>query len=168
MTTQELLDRANAAKHSAAFAQSERKDALLRSMAGALRQQKEEILAANAEDLAAAKEQISEVMLDRLRLTEDRIEGMASGLEQVAQLPDPVGRVLRRTVRPNGLEIRKISVPLGVIAIIYESRPNVTADAAALCLKAGSACVLRGGKEAIRSNRAIVAALRAGRRGGGL
>ena len=162
MTTQELLDRANAAKHSAAFAQSERKDALLRSMAGALRQQKEEILAANAEDLAAAKEQISEVMLDRLRLTEDLIEGMASGLEQVAQLPDPVGRVLRRTVRPNGLEIRKISVPLGVIAIIYESRPTVTADAAALCLKAGSACVLRGGKEAIRSNRAIVAALRAG------
>lgn len=162
MTTQELLCRAGAAKHSAAFAESERKDALLRSMAGSLRQAREKILAANAEDLAAARGQISEVMLDRLRLTDERIEGMAAGLEQVAQLPDPVGRVLRRIERPNGLVIEKVSVPLGVIAIIYESRPNVTADAAALCLKAGSACVLRGGKEAICSNRAIVAALREG------
>lgn len=161
-TTQELLRRANAAKHSAAFAQSARKDALLRSMAGSLRRARGAILAANAEDLAAAQGSIGEVMLDRLRLTEERIEGMAAGLEQVAQLPDPVGKVLRRIERPNGLAIEKVSVPLGVIAIIYESRPNVTADAAALCLKAGSACVLRGGKEAIRSNRAIVAALREG------
>ncbi len=162
MTTQELLRRANAAKHSAAFAESARKDALLRSMAASLRQARGEILAANAQDLDAARGQIGEVMLDRLRLTDERIEGMAAGLEQVAQLPDPVGKVLRRIERPNGLKIEKVAVPLGVIAIIYESRPNVTADAAALCLKAGSACVLRGGKEAIRSNRAIVAALRAG------
>ena len=135
---------------------------MLRAMAASLRAEEKEILCANSEDLDAAREKISEVMLDRLRLTEDRIEGMAAGLEQVALLPDPVGKVLRKITRPNGLEIEKVSVPLGVIAIIYESRPNVTADAAALCLKAGSACVLRGGKEAICSNRAIVAALRRG------
>ena len=162
MTTQQLLDRASAAKRSIAFAASEDKNRLLRAMADRLRAGQDEILAANAADLDAARERISEVMLDRLRLTPERIEGMAAGLEQVAQLPDPVGRVLKKTTRPNGLEIEKVSVPLGVIAIIYESRPNVTADAAALCLKAGSACVLRGGKEAIGSNKAIVAALRCG------
>ena len=162
MTTQQLLERANAAKRSVALASEEDKNRLLRAMAASLRAEEKEILCANSEDLDAAREKISEVMLDRLRLTEDRIEGMAAGLEQVALLPDPVGKVLRKITRPNGLEIEKVSVPLGVIAIIYESRPNVTADAAALCLKAGSACVLRGGKEAICSNRAIVAALRRG------
>ena len=162
MTTQQLLERANAAKRSVALASEEDKNRLLRAMAASLRAEEKEILSANSEDLDAAREKISEVMLDRLRLTEDRIEGMAAGLEQVALLPDPVGKVLRKITRPNGLEIEKVSVPLGVIAIIYESRPNVTADAAALCLKAGSACVLRGGKEAICSNRAIVAALRRG------
>ena len=162
MTTQQLLEKANAAKRSVAFASGEDKNRLLRSMADRLRAEQAEILRANEQDLEAARGRIGEVMLDRLRLTEDRIEGMAAGLEQVALLPDPVGRCLKKITRPNGLEIEKVSVPLGVIAIIYESRPNVTADAAALCLKAGSACVLRGGKEAIVSNGAIVAALRRG------
>ena len=112
--------------------------------------------------MAAAKGHISDVMLDRLALTAPRIEAMAQGIREVSSLPDPVGRVLNRVERPNGLVIEKTAVPMGVIAIIYESRPNVTADAAALCLKSGNVCVLRGGKEAIRSNTAVVAALRAG------
>ena len=105
------------------------------------------ILAANADDMAAAKGHISEVMLDRLALTEERIRAMAKGIEEVAALPDPVGRVLKRVERPNGLVIEKTAVPMGVIAIIYESRPNVTSDAAALAIKSGNACILRCGKE---------------------
>ena len=133
-------------------------------MADSLEAHAGEILKANAEDLTQAQGKISDVMLDRLRLTEDRIRAMAQGIRQVAALPDPVGLILDSHTRPDGLKIDKVSVPMGVIAIIYESRPNVTSDAAALTLKSGNVCVLRGGKEAIRSATAIVDALRAGLR----
>lgn len=162
MSLDALLARAAKAKHSIAYADTTSKNALLQAMAAQLRAQKQQILQANAADLAAVQGKISDVMQDRLRLTDARIEGMAAGLESVAALPDPVGNVVKQLHRPNGLLIEKVTVPLGVIAIIYESRPNVTADAAALCLKAGSVCVLRGGKEAIQSNTSIVAALKAG------
>ena len=162
MSLDALLARAAKAKRSIAYADTASKDALLQAMAAQLRAQKQQILQANAADLAAVQGKISDVMQDRLRLTDARIEGMAVGLESVAALPDPVGNVVKQLHRPNGLLIEKVTVPMGVIAIIYESRPNVTADAAALCLKAGSVCVLRGGKEAIQSNTSIVAALKAG------
>lgn len=162
MTTMELLERARRAKSAMALASTETKNAALLAMAQALETQQTEILAANALDLEAARGTVSEVMLDRLALSSERISGMAQGIREVAQLPDPVGMVLNRTKRPNGLRIEKTAVPMGVIAIIYESRPNVTSDAAALALKAGSACVLRGGKEAHRSAAAIVAALKMG------
>ncbi len=168
MTTMELLGRAREAKAPMALADTERKNAALLAMAEELEAGAGEILAANREDLEAAEGIISPVMMDRLRLTEERIGGMAEGVRQVAALPDPVGRELKTVRRPNGLEIRKISVPMGVIAIIYESRPNVTSDAAALALKAGSACVLRCGKEAHRSAAAIVAALSRGLERAGL
>ena len=128
-------------------------------MARALEDRTADILAANVQDLEAARGTISEVMLGRLALSPERIAGMAQGMREVAALPDPVGAVLSRVERPNGLVIEKTAVPMGVIAIIYESRPNVTSDAAALALKAGSACVLRGGKEAHRSAAAFVSAL---------
>ena len=131
-------------------------------MADALEQATAEILAANALDMEAARGHISEVMLDRLALPERRIADMAKGIREVVALPDPVGRVIAENTLPNGLQVQRISVPMGVIAIIYESRPNVTSDAAALALKAGSACVLRGGKEAYRSAHAIVTALQRG------
>ena len=162
MTTQELLQKANAAKRSMALADSKTKNQALLAMAKALEEHSGDILAANALDLESARGAISEVMLDRLALSPDRISGMAAGLREVAGLPDPVGAVLSRVERPNGLAIEKTAVPMGVIAIIYEARPNVTSDAAALALKAGSACVLRGGKEAHRSAAAIVAALKEG------
>ena len=162
MSLDALLARAAKAKRSIAYADTASKNALLQAMAAQLRAQKQQILLANASDLAAVQGKISDVMQDRLRLTDARIEGMAAGLESVAALPDPVGNVVKQLHRPNGLLIEKVTVPMGVIAIIYESRPNVTADAAALCLKAGSVCVLRGGKEAIQSNTSIVAALKAG------
>ena len=162
MSLDALLARAAKAKRSIAYADTASKNALLQAMAAQLRAQKQQILQANAADLAAVQGKISDVMQDRLRLTDARIEGMAVGLESVAALPDPVGNVVKQLHRPNGLLIEKVTVPMGVIAIIYESRPNVTADAAALCLKAGSVCVLRGGKEAIQSNTSIVAALKAG------
>ncbi len=130
--------------------------------AEAILRESAEILKANEEDLAAAEGTISPVMLDRLRLTEERIAAMAEGVRAVAKLPSPVGTVLERTVRPNGLLIEKVSVPMGVIAIIYESRPNVTSDAAALALKSRNACILKSGKEAYRSARAIVDAMRRG------
>ena len=145
-----------------AAADTATKNRALLAMADALEARCDDILAANALDLKAARGTISEVMLDRLALSPDRIAGMAAGLREVAELPDPVGAVLSRVERPNGLVIEKTAVPMGVIAIIYESRPNVTSDAAALALKAGSACVLRGGKEAHRSAAAIVAALKEG------
>ena len=162
MTTMELLYRARGAKAAVALASTERKNAALLAMADALEQSAAAILAANALDMEAAKGTVSDVMLDRLALSDSRMEGMARGIREVAALPDPVGEVLRREVRPNGLVIEKTASPMGVIAIIYESRPNVTSDAAALALKAGSACVLRCGKEAHRSAAAIVTALRSG------
>ena len=168
MTTQELLRSAQKAKEAMALADAMKKNAALLAMADALTVHTAAILKANQADLEAAQGHIGEVMLDRLRLTGDRIAGMAEGVRQVAQLPDPVGQVLRTVERPSGLQIRRISVPMGVIAIIYESRPNVTSDAAALALKAGSACVLRCGKEAHRSAAAIVKALREGLEAAGL
>ncbi len=162
MTTTDILKSARAAWPSLQGADTEKKNAALNAMADALLEHTGAILAANAGDMEAAKGRISEVMLDRLQLTEARIEGMAQGIREVAALPDPVGAVITRVERPNGLVIERTRVPMGVIAIIYESRPNVTSDAAALTLKAGSACVLRGGKEAFGSALAIVEALRAG------
>ncbi|MBE6986835.1 MAG: glutamate-5-semialdehyde dehydrogenase [Ruminococcaceae bacterium] len=157
-----MLAAAKAAKNQIAGLTTQQKNDALLAMADALLSQQEQILAANAQDLEVAKGTVSDVMLDRLLLTPQRIESMAEGIRQVAQLPDPVGRVLEEYTRPDGLLIRKTSVPMGVIAIIYESRPNVTSDAAALALKSGNICVLRGGKEAFRSANAITDALRAG------
>ena len=170
MTTQEILEAARAAKQAVALASSRTRQSVLERMADALcaPDSVEAILAANAEDMAAAKGHISDVMLDRLALTPERIGSMAKGILEVAALPDPVGAVLNRVERPNGLVIEKTAVPMGVIAIIYESRPNVTSDAAALAIKSGNACILRCGKEAWRSASAIVTALRRGLRENGL
>ena len=161
-STQQLLTAARGAMGALALASGEERSAALRAMAARLRGQCEAILAANRQDLEAAKATVAPVMLDRLRLDEVRVEAMAAGVEDVAALPDPLGRTLSEVTRPNGLVIRQVSVPMGLIAIIYESRPNVTSDAAALAIKSGSACVLRGGKEAFRSNNAIVEALKKG------
>ena len=158
----EMLCAAKAAKIQISQLTSDQKNAALEAMADALIACSADILAANALDLEAAKDTISPVMLDRLRLTEVRIAGMANGIREVAKLPDPVGKTLSEHIRADGLQIRKVSVPMGVIAIIYESRPNVTSDAAALALKSGNVCVLRGGKEAFRSANTIVNALRQG------
>ena len=162
MTTQEILKAAKEAKTSMMLADTEQKNAALLAMAEELIAGTEEILAENAKDLEASKGVISDVMLDRLALSKSRIEGMAQGIREVAELPDPVGKVLRRVERPNGLVIEKTAVAMGVVAIIYESRPNVTSDAAALALKSGNVCVLRGGKEAYRSAAAIVKCLKRG------
>lgn len=159
--TRLILQEAKAAAPAVARFGTEEKNRALNEMAAALERSEADILSANAEDMQAAEGKISPVMLDRLKLIPDRIKGMADGIREVAALPDPA-RVIERTERPNGLVIEKTAVPMGVIAIIYESRPNVTSDAAALALKAGSACVLRGGKEAFRSAYAIVTALRQG------
>ena len=170
MTTQEILEAARAAKTAVALSDGTTRNAALCGMADALGapEHLDAILAANAEDMAAAKGKISDIMLDRLALTPQRIAAMAKGIRDVAALPDPVGRVLSRIERPNGLVIEKTAVPMGVIAIIYESRPNVTSDAAALAIKSGNACILRCGKEAWRSANAIVQALRQGLRAAGL
>ena len=170
MTTQEILEAARSAKSALALADNTARNAALLGMADALCSADDQaaILAANAEDMAAAKGHISDVMLDRLALTAPRIEAMAQGIREVAALPDPVGRVLNRVERPNGLVIEKTAVPMGVIAIIYESRPNVTSDAAALAIKSGNACILRCGKEAWRSANAIVTVLRQGLKKAGL
>jgi len=162
MTTQEILQRAKAAAPLLAVLSSEQKDRALYAMADALCDATGDILAANELDMAAARGHISDVMLDRLQLTAGRIEAMAEGIRQVAQLPDPVGRVRSQVQRPNGMVIEKVGVPMGVVAIIYESRPNVTSDAAALALKSGNGCVLRCGKEAFHSADAIVHAMQAG------
>ncbi len=137
-------------------------------MADALIESTDAILAENTKDLEAARGSISEVMLDRLALTRERIAAMAEGIREITALPCPTGRVLREVKRPNGLIIERVSVPMGVIAIIYESRPNVTSDAAALALKSGNVCILRGGKEAYRSAYAIATALRSGLSAAGL
>ena len=157
MTTQEILQAAQTARMPLALADADTKNAALEAMAVALIAAKDAILDANAKDLAAARGRVSDVMLDRLALTPSRLTDMAKGMREVAALPDPVGAVLRRIVRPNGLVIEKTAVPMGVIAIIYESRPNVTSDAAALAVKAGSACILRCGRDAWASCHAIVA-----------
>ena len=162
MTTLQILQEAQPARRALLRSSSKQKDAALHAMADRLWAGRGRILAANALDLDAARGKIGEVMLDRLALTEERIAAMAEGVRQVAGLPDPVGRTLRTVERPNGMVIRRVSVPMGVVAIIYESRPNVTSDAAALALKSGNVCVLRGGKEAFRSANAIVEALREG------
>ena len=162
MTTLELLQRTRAAWPSLASADAERKNALLLAMADSLQKSCADILAANAEDMTAARGHISDVMLDRLKLDEGRIAAMADGIRDTVKLPDHTGRVLSEVVRPNGIVIDKVQVPLGMVAIIYESRPNVTSDAAALTIKSGNVCMLRSGKEAYRSAHAIVAALKVG------
>ncbi len=162
VTTQAILQRAKAASAALSTLTTDKKNAALLAMASRLVEYTDAILAANATDMEAAKGHISDTMLDRLALTEARIAAMAEGIRQVAALPDPVGRVLDKSTRADGLQIEKVSVPLGVVAIIYESRPNVTSDAAALTVKSGNVCVLRGGKEAYNSAAAIVDALRQG------
>ena len=165
---QSLLTAAKTASRKLATLSSEKKNAALLAIADALEENADKILAANAVDVENAKGRVSESMIDRLALTKDRIEGMAKGVREVVDLPDPVGKVLDDFTRPNGIRIKKVSVPLGVIAIIYESRPNVTADAAALCLKSGNACVLRGGKDAYLTSKTIVDVIRACLNGQGL
>ncbi|HLO78981.1 MAG TPA: glutamate-5-semialdehyde dehydrogenase, partial [Magnetospirillum sp.] len=165
----ELGQKARAAAHQLALVPGPAKDAALRQAAAGLRAQAETIKAANAKDMAAGEQKgLGKSLLDRLMLNDARIEAMAAGLEVIADLPDPVGRVLAEWDRPNGLRIQRVAVPLGVIGIIYESRPNVTADAAGLCLKSGNAAILRGGSESYHSSQAIMAALRQGIAAAGL
>ena len=161
-TTELLCRRAKAAVSGVSLISADQINKALLAMAESLVSGSEKILAANAADIEAARGEISEVMQDRLRLTESRIAAMAEGIREIAALPSPQGEVLEERVRPNGLNIKKVSVPIGVIAIIYESRPNVTSDAAALALKSGNVCILRSGKEAYRSSRAIVDAMQEG------
>ena len=158
----DMLKAAKAAKVQVSCLTTDQKNAALEAMADALIANEAKILEANALDLEKAKGTVSDVMLDRLMLSSARIAGMAKGIRDVAKLPDPVGLLLDEHIRDDGLKIQKISVPMGVIAIIYESRPNVTSDAAALALKSGNVCILRGGKEAFRSANAIVEALKDG------
>lgn len=159
-TIHQMGQQARAAAHRLSQLSSDEKNAILRAMAAALRARVPELLAANALDLEAGKAKgLSGAMLDRLKLDEARVEAMAAGIDQVATLPDPVGQVLDYWTRPNGIRIEQVRVPIGTIGIIYESRPNVTADAAVLCFKTGNATILRGGSEAIHSNRAIAEAL---------
>ncbi len=154
---------ARTAAHALAILSTRQKNAILHSMAAELREQSAEILEENAKDLATGEANgLTSAMLDRLRLDEARLEAVAGGVEQVAGLADPVGEILDERTRPNGIRIQQIRVPIGVIGIIYESRPNVTSDAAVLCLKSGNATILRGGSEAIHSNRAMAAALQGG------
>jgi glutamate-5-semialdehyde dehydrogenase len=157
----DVARRAKAAAAELALARGEQKNAWLRQSAARLREHTQALLAANADDLAAAPGYgLTDAQVDRLRLTPQRIEEIAVGLEEVAALPDPVGEVIESSVRPSGLEVQKVRVPLGVVFFIYESRPNVTADAAAICLKSGNAVILRGGKEAAHSSAAIVEILK--------
>ncbi len=164
----QMLAAAKAAKTEVSRLSTDQKNAALEAMASALTEHEEAILAANALDLEAARGTVSDVMLDRLALSPARIAGMAQGIRDVVSLPDPVGRILEEHTRSDGLKIQKTAVPMGVIAIIYESRPNVTSDAAALALKSGNVCVLRGGKEAFRSANAIVNALKKGMKAVGI
>lgn len=168
MTTLEQLQAAQSAKNVLASADTQWKNNALFAMADSLETAQEDILAANQKDLSAAKGVISEVMLDRLALSSARIRDMAQGIRAVADLPDPVGRFLSEELRPNGLVIRRTRVPMGVVAIIYESRPNVTSDVAALTIKSGNVCILRCGKEAHRTASQITMALRRGLSSAGL
>lgn len=162
MTTHEILRRAAEQKKNIAKITSQQKNDALFAMAKRLVEHTSDIIAENKLDLESARGNISDVMLDRLMLNESRIKAMADGMKEVTALKDPVGRILSSVKRDNGLVIEKVSVPMGVVAIIYESRPNVTSDAAALAFKSGNVCVLRGGKEAYRTSRAITNALREG------
>lgn len=162
MTTQEILVAAKAAKSYLATLSESEKNRALSAMASALEEDCSSILEANAQDIEAVRGTVSDVMLDRLMLSKERIEGMAQGIRDVIELPDPVGRILTERTTADGLLLKKISVPIGVIAIIYESRPNVTSDAAALCIKSGNVCIMRGGKEAYRSSHAVVKAMKSG------
>ena len=167
MTTLDILKKTRAARGSLAALDETAKNRILLAMAEALMAAEDDILAENAADMAAARGHINDVMLDRLRLDHDRLAGMAEGVRAIAALPDHTGRVLSEVHRPNGLVVRKVQVPLGLVSIIYESRPNVTSDAAALAVKSGNVCVLRSGREAHRSACAIVKALKAGIAQGG-
>ncbi|MEJ6572528.1 MAG: glutamate-5-semialdehyde dehydrogenase [Akkermansiaceae bacterium] len=161
--------KARASAHALAVLDADKKNAILRAMANGLRQNEQKILTANAQDIAAGEANaLTSAMLDRLRLDSSRLEAIAAGVEEVADLPDPVGEVLTEWTRPNNIHFEQIRVPIGVIGIIYESRPNVTSDAAVLCLKSGNATILRGGSEAIHSNKAIAAALQLGGESAGL
>ena len=176
MTTMDIKEymqtvgrQARAASRRLAGATTAEKNAALLQIAAAIRREKVALLAANAEDVAAARANgLEAAMIDRLLLTEKGVEGMAEGVEQVAKLPDPIGEMTDIKYRPSGIQVGKMRVPLGVIGIIYEARPNVTADAAALCLKSGNAAILRGGSEAIRCNRAIAALVQEGLQAAGL
>ena len=157
---QTVAENARAASRSLATITGQQKNDWLRASANALRQGAAQIMAANEKDIEAAPGYgLTDAQIDRLVLNEDRIEGIAHALEEIAMLPDPIGEVMESTVRPNGLSIQKVRVPLGVVFFIYESRPNVTADAAAICVKSGNAVILRGGKEAMHSSQAIVSLL---------
>ena len=159
-TTQEILQRAKSAVRELATLSPKIKNTALLKMADELERRSAEILQANAQDVEAARSTLGDVMIDRLRLDEKRIAGMAQGIREVASLPDPIGDILEETTLPNGLQVKKVRVPLGVIGIIYESRPNVTSDAGALCFKSGNVCVLRGGRDAFKSSFALVSILR--------
>ena len=167
MTTLDILKKTRAARSSLAALDETAKNRILLAMAEALMAAEDDILAENDADMAAARGHINDVMLDRLRLDHDRLAGMAEGVRAIAALPDHTGRVLSEVRRPNGLVVRKVQVPLGLVSIIYESRPNVTSDAAALAVKSGNVCVLRSGREAHRSACAIVKALKSGIAQGG-
>ena len=167
MTTLDILKKTRAARGSLAALDETAKNRILLAMAEALMAAEDDILAENDTDMTAARGHINDVMLDRLRLDHDRLAGMAEGVRAIAALPDHTGRVLSEVHRPNGLVVRKVQVPLGLVSIIYESRPNVTSDAAALAVKSGNVCVLRSGKEAHRSACAIVKALKSGIAQGG-
>jgi glutamate-5-semialdehyde dehydrogenase len=162
MTTKEMLAAAKQASYKAPVLNSGIKNAAIYKMAQCLRERKDEILAVNEKDVKAAEGRLSPSMIDRLRLDEKRIKSMTDGMEAVASLPDPVGVVLSENTRPNGLKITKKTVPLGVVAIIYESRPNVTSDAAVLCFKSSNVCVLRSGRDCYDSAKVIVDAMRQG------
>ena len=167
MTTLDILKKTRAARSSLAALDETAKNRILLAMAEALMAAEDDILAENDADMTAARGHINDVILDRLRLDHDRLAGMAEGVRAIAALPDHTGRVLSEVRRPNGLVVRKVQVPLGLVSIIYESRPNVTSDAAALAVKSGNVCVLRSGKEAHRSACAIVKALKSGIAQGG-
>jgi glutamate-5-semialdehyde dehydrogenase len=176
MTSEEIKDqvydmgkKARAAALALAILSKKKKNEILLAMAGGIRDAAPQILEANGRDIAAGEERgLTSAMLDRLRLDPDRLEAVAAGVEKVATLPDPVGEILSEWDRPNGIQLQQLRVPIGVIGIIYESRPNVTSDAAVLCLKSGNATILRGGSEAIHSNRALADALQAGGERAGL
>lgn len=162
MTTLEILQNTKSAWRDLSRTDTETKNKILSAMADALTENTNEIIEQNAVDMENAKGKISDVMLDRLMLDEGRIKAMAQGIRDISKLPDPTGEIITETVRPNGMTIFKKRVPIGVVAIIYESRPNVTSDAAALSVKSGNVCVLRGGKEAFNTSNAVVKALKKG------